>query len=225
MPNIETKKFLDANGLAYFARKLNNYPTNDVIATVVDGIQDALDEKVDNSRVGVANGVASLGSDGKVPSGQLPDPVTYSFDGTYNALTNKAATVKTVQNAINALNGGTIGTPSASKTLTALSQTNGNISATFGSIAITKSQITDLGTIGAAAAKAVDTSISNESTSTNLPTSKAVAAFVEGKGYKTTDNNTTYTLTQDSEDGHIITLTPSIGSATTIIIPDNNIFT
>ena len=76
--------------------------------------------------------------------------------------------------------------------------------------------------IGAASAKAVDSSISAGSTSTNLPTSKAVAAFVEGKGYKTTDTNTTYSLTQDSTDGHKITLTPSTGTAQTITIPDNN---
>lgn len=37
-----------------------------------------------------------------------------------------------------------------------------------------------------------------------------------------TDTNTTYTLTQDSTDGHKITLTPSSGSATTITIPDND---
>ena len=51
MPNtyaqISTKKFLDASGLTHFARKLNNYPTNDVIAAVIDGVQDALEEKVD----------------------------------------------------------------------------------------------------------------------------------------------------------------------------------
>lgn len=76
--------------------------------------------------------------------------------------------------------------------------------------------------LAAAAYKAVDTSISAASTSTNLPTAAAVATFVEGKGYKTTDNNTTYTLTQDSTDGHKITLTPSSGTATTITIPDNN---
>ena len=45
-------------------------------------------------------------------------------------------------------------------------------------------------TLGNASAKTVDNSISDGSTSTNLPTSKAVAAFVEGKGYVTTD--TTY---------------------------------
>ena len=77
-------------------------------------------------------------------------------------------------------------------------------------------------TLAAASAKGVDNSIAAASTSTNLPTSKAVAAFVEGKGYKTTDNNTTYSLTQDSSDGHKITLTPSSGNAQTVTIPDNN---
>lgn len=40
-----------------------------------------------------------------------------------------------------------------------------------------------------------------------------------------TDTNTTYTLSQDSSDGHKITLTPSTGSATTITIPDNDTIT
>lgn len=35
-------------------------------------------------------------------------------------------------------------------------------------------------------------------------------------------NDTTYTLTQDANNGHKITLTPSSGTATTITIPDNN---
>lgn len=42
------KKFLDAAGLTYFSSKLNNYPTNDVIEAVINGVQDALDEKVDS---------------------------------------------------------------------------------------------------------------------------------------------------------------------------------
>lgn len=148
---------------------------------------------------------------------------TYTFDGTYDASTNKAATVSTVTNAINALDGNLNSTtPGAGKTLTSFSETNGVVNATFGNISITKSQVSDLGTIGTAAAKGVDTSIAAASTSTNLPTSKAVAAFVEGKGYKTTDNNTTYSLTQDETDGHKIILTPSSGTAQTITIPDNN---
>lgn len=50
MPNdnaaITQKKFLDADGLTYFSRKLNNYPTNEVIEAVINGVQDALDEKM-----------------------------------------------------------------------------------------------------------------------------------------------------------------------------------
>ena len=37
-----------------------------------------------------------------------------------------------------------------------------------------------------------------------------------------TDTNTTYTLTQDTTDGHKLTFTPSSGSAVTITIPDND---
>lgn len=48
--------------------------------------------------------------------------------------------------------------------------------------------------LGAASAKQVDTSISTGSTSANLPTSAAVAAFVEEKGYLTTDNKVLNTL-------------------------------
>ena len=72
-----------------------------------------------------------------------PIGTTYTFDGTYNASTNKAATVSTVTNAINALDGGTIGTGGVGKTITSLSQTNGQVSATFENISITKSQISD----------------------------------------------------------------------------------
>lgn len=70
---------------------------------------------------------------------------------------------------------------------------------------------------GAAASKGVDTSISAASTSTNLPTSKAVAAFVEGKGYKTTDNNTTYTFATGSSNG-TISVTPSGGTAQSVAV-------
>lgn len=54
---------------------------------------------------------------------------TLTFDGTYNASTNKAATVSTVTNAINALDVSAV-TVGATKTLTSISQTDGKISAT-----------------------------------------------------------------------------------------------
>lgn len=49
-------------------------------------------------------------------------------------------------------------------------------------------------TVGEAATKQVDSSIEAASTSTKLPTSQAVAAFVEKKGYKTTDQKVKNTL-------------------------------
>ena len=73
-------------------------------------------------------------------------------------------------------------------------QKNGTNVATFTANSATNTTANITVPTGAAADKGVDTSISASSTSTNLPTSKAVAAFVEGKGYKTTDNNTTYDL-------------------------------
>lgn len=69
--------------------------------------------------------------------------------------------------------------------------------------------------LAAASAKGVDTSIAAASTSTNLPTSQAVAAFVEGKGYKTTDNNTTYTFANGTNG---FTVTPSGGEAQTVTV-------
>lgn len=70
-------------------------------------------------------------------------------------------------------------------------------------------------TLAAACAKGVDTSIAAASTSANLPTSAAVATFVEGKGYTTnTGTVTSVTLTQGagitvSSSGTAITTTGS----------------
>ena len=68
---------------------------------------------------------------------------TYSFDGTYNASTNKAATVSTVTNAVNALDVDDITGFGAGKTLATLTETDGKIAATFQNISITKSQVSD----------------------------------------------------------------------------------
>ena len=77
--NPAAKKFLDFTGLSHFAQKLNDYPDNTVIASVIDGIQDELDTKVDSSIIGARNGIASLDSNGKVTESQLPsDILVYS---------------------------------------------------------------------------------------------------------------------------------------------------
>jgi len=75
------------------------------------------------------------------------DPIT--FDGTYDATTNKAATVSTVTNAVNGLDVSDLVQDSsgsmAGKTLKTLSEADGKISATFQNISITKSQVSDFG--------------------------------------------------------------------------------
>lgn len=44
---MAVKKFLDADGVAYLASLLDNYPNNEILGTVINAIQEALDEKND----------------------------------------------------------------------------------------------------------------------------------------------------------------------------------
>jgi hypothetical protein len=104
---------------------------------------------------------------------------TYTFDGTYNASTNKAATVATVTNAIEALDVPSTGTGAitgfgAGKTLATLTETDGKISATFQDISIANTQVTGL---GAAAVKGVtdnSTATAVTSSDTNLITGRTL---------------------------------------------------
>ena len=50
----------------------------------VSGLQSALDSKIATSKIGAASGVASLGTDGKVPSSQLPSYVDDVVEGYYS---------------------------------------------------------------------------------------------------------------------------------------------
>lgn len=81
-------------------------------------------------------------ADGETGSFDTQD-TTYSFADSYNASTNKGATVATVTNAINALDVSDISGFGAGKTLATLKEENGKISATFQDISITKSQVSD----------------------------------------------------------------------------------
>lgn len=108
-----------------------------------------------------------------------------TFDGTYNASTNKAATVSTVTNAITGLTDTLTGTPAASKTITAFDEVDGKVTATFSDISIALSQITDA---GEAAEKDVVTAIDNDTSSSNyngnstdVPTVNAVTTYVDEK--------------------------------------------
>ena len=81
-------------------------------------------------------------ADGETGSFDTQD-TTYSFADSYNASTNKGATVATVTNAINALDVTDISGFGTGKTLATLKEENGKISATFQNISITKSQVSD----------------------------------------------------------------------------------
>lgn len=68
-----------------------------------------------------------------------------TFDGTYNASTNKAATVSSITTRIGALDVSDItANLGVGKTITALSETDGKIAATASNIQITESQVTNL---------------------------------------------------------------------------------
>ena len=101
--------------------------------TLVNGVQIG-----ENTQVDKINGV-TVGDNPKFTD------TTYTFDGTYNASSNKAATVQTVTDAINDLDV-VAKTGTTSQTITSISQTNGKIDATYSNISITKSQVSDFPT-------------------------------------------------------------------------------
>lgn len=107
-----------------------------------------------------------------------------TFDGTYNASTNKAATVSTVTNAINALDGGTIGTGSTTKTITSLSQSNGNVSATFSDIAFPVTSVN--GQTGAVTLSASDVGALSDTTDLSIYMQKGVDYVTAGQKSGTT---------------------------------------
>lgn len=125
--------------------------TVSITATTSSSVAKAEALNTNGAKIGDSNQPVYFGTDGKpvaisytIEKSVPADAVfSYTFDGTYNASTNKAATVSTVTNAINALDGSTIGTGGTGKTITSLSQTNGQVSATFSNISITKSQVSD----------------------------------------------------------------------------------
>ena len=83
---------------------------------------------------------------------------TLTFDGTYDASTNKAATVSTVNNAIEALDVTGDSNVSADQTIKSWSETDGKVSVTTQNIAITGSQAVLTGYAKASTKKSVSAS-------------------------------------------------------------------
>lgn len=133
-----------------------------------------------------------------VPSNAVFTDTTYTFDGTYNASSNKAATVSTVTNAINALDGTITGSGSTTKTITALSQTNGKVSATFSDIAFPVTSVAGL---------------SGAITASNLTETLGLSKALRFVGVTTTDmtGGTATNHTYTGKPAGISDYTPAVG--------------
>jgi hypothetical protein len=64
-----------------------NIGDGDLTIAKTDGLQDALDDKIDSSEKGANSGVATLDAGGKVPVAQLPNSIM-DYRGTWNPSTN-----------------------------------------------------------------------------------------------------------------------------------------
>ena len=164
---------------------------------------------------------------------------------TYSGTSTNGMSGKAVKSAIDALDGTVSGSAGTSKTLTAFSQTDGKVSATFGDISITKSQVSDFPTLGTAAAKDVPSS-GNASTTqvvmgndtrlsdSRTPTSHSHGNIANGgtiSSTAVTPANTDYILMSDTSNSGKIERGIAIGTDTTKYLrndgtwqvpPDNN---
>ena len=111
------------------------------------------DVEVDGTSV-VTAGVAEIDLSGKANAththtkSQITDfPSIPTVTDTYSSTSSNAMSGKAVNSALGTLDGTVSGTAGSGKTLTAFSQTDGKVSATFGNISITKSQVSDFPTI------------------------------------------------------------------------------
>jgi hypothetical protein len=80
----------DVSVTAAIAYSKLNIANDDLTIAKTSGLQTALDSKVDESREGNANGIATLDAGGKIPVSQLPSSLM-EYKGTWNASTNTPA--------------------------------------------------------------------------------------------------------------------------------------
>ena len=155
------------------------------------------DVEVDGTSV-VTGGVAEIDLTGKSDVGHthtktdITDfPSIPTITDTYSGTSSDGMSGKAVKQAIDALDGTVSGTAGAGKTLTAFSQTDGKVSATFGNISITKSQVSDFPTIPTV----------NNATLTIQKNSSNVATFTANASSNVTANITVPTDTGDLTNG------------------------
>ena len=123
---------------------LNVSNINDVtIASIADNevlMYDSTSSKWRNE----ALGAVALSND---YSDLLNTPTIPTITDTYSGTSSDGMIGKAVKEALETLDGTVSGSPGAGNTLTAFSETDGKVSATFGAISITKSQVSDFPTI------------------------------------------------------------------------------
>lgn len=170
-----TKASVGANGVYGVTKLSDSIDSADSsIAATPNAVKNALDtakafttssiEALDVSNISGFGADKTLSAltetDGKIAASfQTIDIASSQINDKSDAINSDGSTVATskavssavsdahtyTDNAINALDGGTIGTPGAGKTISAISETNGQISVSFQDISITSSQISDKG--------------------------------------------------------------------------------
>lgn len=171
---------------------LSGNPTADMGAATKLYVDTQITEKLKTSDAMVYKG--TLGTNGTVtavPTTSIVQGDTYKVitAGTYAGYTCKIGDLL-IANASGALEANSTNwsyVPSGDETETTIRYATSGVN-------LTTTAKTGNIILGAASIKQVDTTIGAASTSSNLPTSAAVAAFVEGKGYTTTDNKVLNTL-------------------------------
>lgn len=171
---------------------LSGNPTADMGAATKQYVDSQITNKLKTSDAMVYKG--TLGTNGTVtavPTANIVQGDTYKVitAGTYAGYTCKVGDLL-IANSSGSLEANTTNwsyVPSGDERETTIRYATSGVNVT------TSAKTGDI-ILGAAAIKQVDTSISAASTSGNLPTAAAVAAFVEGKGYQTTDNKVLNTL-------------------------------
>lgn len=154
-------------------------------------INDESESKINNSSITFGTSTTTFLSN--KGTWETPAGTTYTFDGTYNASTNKAATVSTVTNAIAALDV-SAQAGAQSKTITSISETDGKISVTYSNISITTSQISDFPSEMTPAAHTHSLSIAKDTSTTTTN-----VTLDHGTKYKLTAGGSTYLFTTPSD--------------------------
>lgn len=140
--------------------------------------------------------------------------ITDTYDGTSsNGMSGKA-----VKSAIDALDGTISGSPGAGKTLTAFSQTDGKVSATFGNISITKSQVSDFPTLATVATSGDYDDLIDKPTLSAVATSGDYDDLIN-KPTIPTVNDATLTIQKNGTDVQTFTANASSDVTANITVP------